>query len=76
MNQSVQDLVRRVKEHLQALYGERLKQVILYGSQIRGEATEASDIDLLVLVDESLDPFEVRCRLGEILFDILLDRNR
>lgn len=36
------------------------KQVILYGTQIGGEATDASAIDLLVLVDESLDPFDVR----------------
>jgi predicted nucleotidyltransferase len=55
------------------MYGERIKKVILYGSCARGEATKDSDIDVLVLVDESLNPFEVRESLSDLLFDILLD---
>ena len=45
------DLLKRVKERLQETYGDRLKGVVLYGSEARGEATEDSDIDLLVLLD-------------------------
>ncbi|MGQ9572579.1 MAG: nucleotidyltransferase domain-containing protein [Dehalococcoidia bacterium] len=36
------------------VYGERLRGVILYGSWARGEATEASDIDVLVVLDGPL----------------------
>ena len=55
------------------MYGERIKKVILYGSYVRGEATRDSDIDVLVLVDQSLNPFEVRESLSDLLFDILLE---
>lgn len=44
------DLLCRIKTKLQATYGSRLKGVMLYGSEARGEATEDSDIDLLVLL--------------------------
>ena len=55
------------------MYGEKIKKVILYGSFVRGEATRDSDIDILVLVDQSLNPFEVRENLSDLLFDILLE---
>jgi len=55
------------------MYGGKIKKVILYGSYVRGEATRDSDIDILVLVDESLNPFEVRESLSSLLFDILLE---
>jgi len=55
------------------MYGERIKKVILYGSYVRGEATRDSDVDILVLVDQSLNPFEVRESISDLLFDILLE---
>jgi predicted nucleotidyltransferase len=55
------------------MYGENIKKVILYGSYVRGEATRDSDIDLLILIDQSLNPFEVRDSLSDLLFDILLE---
>lgn len=55
------------------MYGQGIKKVILYGSYVRGEATRDSDIDILVLVDQSLNPFEVRDSLSDLLFDILLE---
>lgn len=66
-------LANRVKTHLIKTYGEKIKDVILYGSHIRGDATPHSDIDILVLVDNSVDPFEVRRSLSDILFDTLLE---
>ena len=73
MDQGIKDLVNKIKEHLIKIYGERIKQVILYGSQVRGETTKDSDIDILVVVDESLNPFEVRKSLSDLLFDIVLE---
>jgi len=73
MDRETESLISRVKAHLIKMYGDRIKRVILYGSCVRGEATKDSDIDVLVLVDESLNPFEVRESLSDLLFDILLE---
>ena len=75
MNETVPQLVRQVKEHLLKLYSDKIKQVILYGSQARGEATEDSDVDVLVVVDDSLDSSAVRTSLSDLLFDLLLETN-
>ena len=40
--------LKRVKSLLDAAFGERLRGVILYGSEARGKAAPDSDIDLLV----------------------------
>lgn len=45
-----EELLNRIKERLQCVFGDRLKGLILYGSEARGEATEDSDIDFLVLL--------------------------
>jgi predicted nucleotidyltransferase len=73
MDERIKHLVSKIKEHLIKTYGEKIKQVILYGSQVRGETTKDSDVDILVVVDESLNPFEVRKSLSDLLFDIVLE---
>ena len=40
----------RIKSRLQAVYGDRLRGVVLYGSEARGEVTPDSDVDILVLL--------------------------
>jgi predicted nucleotidyltransferase len=73
MDERIKSLVKRVKDFLTSKYGKKIRRVILYGSHARGEATEDSDIDLLVLVDSSLDPFEVRSSLSDLLLDIVIE---
>ena len=73
MNERIKSLINKIKAHLIKMYGEGIKKVILYGSYVRGEVTGDSDIDILVLIDKSLNPFEVRESLSDLLFDILLE---
>jgi uncharacterized protein len=73
MDPKVKCLVDQVKAQLSERYGEGIRRVILYGSHARGEATENSDVDVLVLTDPSLKPSEVRKSLDDLLYDMLLD---
>jgi predicted nucleotidyltransferase len=57
-----------VAEELRALYGARLKQVLLFGSWARGDAHPESDIDLLVVLDRIESRRKERDRMDEILY--------
>ena len=48
---SKEELLKRIKNTLAKVYGERLKGIVLYGSEARGDAEPDSDIDFLVLLD-------------------------
>lgn len=74
MDKSTKSLINQIKAHLARMYGAGIKRVILYGSCARNEQTKDSDIDVLVVVDQSLNPFEVRESLSDLLFDILLEK--
>jgi len=73
MDPKVKRLVDQVKAHLHETYGEGIKRVIVYGSRARGEATKDSDVDVLVLVGQSLNPREVDDSLSDPLYDVLLE---
>ncbi len=75
MDPKVKRLVDQVKAFLHERYGAGIKRVILYGSHARGEATEDSDVDVLVLVDQSLNPSEVEKSLSDLLYDIVLEEH-
>lgn len=51
MNESIQVVITGIRNHLAAIYGERLRNVYLFGSFARNEAVEESDIDLLIVLD-------------------------
>jgi uncharacterized protein len=50
-----EDLLEQIKARLAAVHGARLRRVILYGSEARGETAAGSDIDVLVLLDGPID---------------------
>ena len=46
-----EELLEKIKACLFEVYHDRLCGVVLYGSEVRGDATPDSDIDVLVLLD-------------------------
>lgn len=65
---AVRDALARLRERLAVRFRERLREVVLFGSQARGDATEDSDVDVLVVIDDlSLDE---RLEVFRIAYDI------
>lgn len=55
---TLQPLLSAVQERLAAVYGDRLQQVYLFGSQARGDANERSDVDLAVILRGEASTFK------------------
>jgi len=66
----VPEVVHEFRRRLEALYGERLRDVILYGSYARGEADDGSDIDVLVVLDDFGDRRAERKRIERIACEL------
>lgn len=68
-------LSKEFRAALERLYGQRLIKVILYGSWARNEATEDSDVDLLVVLEGDVQPGKEIGRMIDIITDINLKHN-
>lgn len=49
----IKELLFKVEEELKKIFGDKLKDIILYGSYARLQNTEDSDVDIIVLIDKS-----------------------
>lgn len=70
--ESVEMAVAETRARLRTIYGNRLVQVILFGSYARGDHGPGSDIDLLILLDRIEDPNAERDRYLPVVYDISL----
>jgi len=70
------ELLRRVKVALRQAFGQRLRGVILYGSEVRGTAEPDSDIDLLVLLKGPVDYWLESHKCVRALYPLVLELGR
>jgi predicted nucleotidyltransferase len=57
-------------EKLKESYGENLVKVILYGSKARGDSTEDSDIDIMVVLSDYVDIKKERFKIYDIVWSV------
>jgi predicted nucleotidyltransferase len=69
-------ILKKCRAVLESLYGDRLKGLILYGSTARGEDTDESDIDLLVLLEGPVDAVAEIYRIWDVLYPLQLECDR
>jgi len=73
-----QRALRDLAMELRALYGPRLRQILLHGSRARGDAGHDSDVDVLVVLDPMGDFWEELSRVAppadraSLAYDVVL----
>lgn len=65
--------IEQSKRCLAEYYGDRLSQLVLYGSVARNEAHDESDIDLLVVLNPPFDYFQELRKIIELVYPIELE---
>lgn len=71
----VKIILSELRKKLQAIYGDKLAHVILFGSHARGDADPDSDIDVLVVLKGKMNPGEEIQRTGEIVAGLSLEND-
>lgn len=67
---TIESVLSDVKENLKKIYGRRLKKIILYGSYARGEATEGSDIDIIILLEDMKNSLSERDKFFDAIWQL------
>jgi predicted nucleotidyltransferase len=75
MNDTVTTILAELRRRFDALYGKRLVQMVLFGSQARGDAEPGSDIDVLVVLEDPVHPGEEINRTIDIVAGLSLQHN-
>jgi hypothetical protein len=64
---TLEEVLRDLDSGLRDLHGKRYGGLVLYGSQVRGEADEGSDVDLLLLLEGPVEVgWEIRRSSGVV----------
>lgn len=68
------EIIKQLKNALESKYGNRIKDVILFGSQALGTAAEHSDYDVLIITREKPD-WRFEREISDICYGIELERD-
>ena len=75
INDKLKNILMQLQSHFEQLYGDRLTQMVLYGSQARGDADLDSDIDVLVVLKAPVQAGEEIDRTLQIVADLSLQND-
>jgi predicted nucleotidyltransferase len=69
----IRKLMKKLKEGLVQIYGDKLKAVYLYGSYARGNARSDSDLDVMLVLDNYDSYGKEIDRTGELTSNLSLE---
>ena len=69
----LKEILAKLKAYLEAVYGEQLISLMLFGSQARRDATTHSDIDVMIVTAEEVNIPQENRRLSEFVAALCLE---
>jgi predicted nucleotidyltransferase len=75
MTKNVRTVLALLRPRLEALYGDRLVGLVLFGSQARDDAAPCSDIDVMVVIRDAIDAGAEIRRVGPITAALSLEHD-
>jgi len=71
----IEHLLPQIRRLLEKIYGDRLVDIILFGSFARNSAGKDSDIDIAVVLRGGVNKAKEIDKIGEVLYDLMLETN-
>jgi len=71
----IKEILKEFRAEIEKLYGKRLKNLLIYGSQARGDNTEESDVDVLVVLKGEVIPGKEIDKMIDIITEMNLKYN-
>ncbi|MEB3225552.1 MAG: nucleotidyltransferase domain-containing protein [Synechococcus sp.] len=71
-NPNLIHILEQLRDHFRKNYQDNLANIILFGSQARGDATLDSDIDILVLLKNPFDVYQENKANSQFIADLCL----
>ncbi len=74
INEKADKIITDVKNELREVLGDKLVELILFGSYAKGKESSQSDIDIMLLVDEDQESLRrLEDKITEISFELSLE---
>jgi len=75
LTEQLKNILAELRQRFEELYGDRLAEMILFGSRARHDAEPGSDIDVLVVLKGRVDATEEIERTLDVVADMSLTNN-
>jgi uncharacterized protein len=73
LNDHLSVILDQLNHYLKQTYSEKLSQVILFGSQARGDANRDSDVDILIILREDFSDYQETQKISYFLSNLCLE---
>ena len=75
MDSTTEDVLKKLKSRLVAVYGRRLIRLMLFGSRARGDFEPDSDVDVAIVLEGPFEYWEELKRSSETVAELCLEED-
>jgi len=69
----VNKVLPKIREIIERVYGDRVIEVILYGSLARGTFSKDSDIDIAIILKGKVNKSKEINKIYDVIYDLILE---